>query len=411
MTPSKSKVTVLCQIAKLIRRNLISKLANKYGVSEKTRTFSPTSHILSLIFAQLSHALGLNDVCDTLNNHSGVLTTIRGSTPPSRNGLSYANRNRNPDMAEALFWETLKSLESRNPQFRLGGRKYCAFPRRFKKCISVVDSTTIKLIANCIDWAKHRRRKAAAKMHLRLDLASFLPAFILVKSAKNNDAKEARTVCANIKDGEIVTFDKAYVDFKHLYELLKRGVSWVTRTKDNMKYEVVGRHMAPKGNILRDVVIKLTGTNTSKWYPERLRLVEALVEVDKKMKRITFITNNFEWASLSVCDLYKARWAIEVFFKEIKQTLQLSDFMGYNESAVKWQLWTALLAYVLLRFIAWQSNWEHTFIRLFTALRGVLWSCLDMFSVLNCCGTAGGRPRMRSTPDQCYLPGFEILFS
>ena len=123
MNPSKSKVTVLCQIAKLIRRNLISKLANKYGVSEKTRTFSPTSHILSLIFAQLSHALGLNDVCDTLNNHSGVLTTIRGSTPPSRNGLSYANRNRNPDMAEALFWETLKSLESRNPQFILGGKK------------------------------------------------------------------------------------------------------------------------------------------------------------------------------------------------------------------------------------------------------------------------------------------------
>lgn len=409
MNPSRSKLTVLYQIAKLIPRNLISKLANEHGISGKSRTFSPTSHILALIFAQLSHALGLNDVCDTLNNHSGVLTTIRESTPPSRNGLSYANRNRNPEMAEALFWGTLKSLESVHPRFRLEGRKYCAFPRRFKKVISVVDSSTIKLVANCIDWAKHRRRKAAAKMHLRLDLASFLPAFILVKSAGSNDAKEARAVCSDIKDGEIVTFDKAYVDFKHLYELLKRGVSWVTRTKDNMKYEVMGQHMAAHGNIIRDVVIRLTGVNTSKWYPENLRLVEAFVEVDKKMKRMTFITDNFEWASSSVCDLYKARWAIEVFFKEIKQTLQLSDFMGHNENAVKWQLWTALLTYVLLRFIAWQGNWTHTFIRLFTALRGVLWSCLDMFSVLECCGTAGGRPRMRSAPDQCYLPGFEML--
>ena len=128
--------------------------------------------------------LRLKDVCDTLNNHSGVLTTIRDATPPSRNGLSHANRNRNPDMTEALFWETLKSLESRNPQFILEGRKYCAFPRRFRKSISVADSTTIKLIANCIDWEKHRRRKAAAKMHLRLDLASFLPALFLPNRQK-----------------------------------------------------------------------------------------------------------------------------------------------------------------------------------------------------------------------------------
>jgi hypothetical protein len=408
MNPSKSKVTILCQIAKLIPRNLIPKLANDHGVSEKSRTFSPTSHVLALMFSQLSHALGLNDICDTLKNHSGVLTTIRGSTPPSRNGLSYANVHRNSDMGKSLFWETLKSLESNYPKFRLEGRKYCAFPRRFKKVISIVDSTTIQLVANCIDWAKHRRRKAAAKMHLRLDLASFLPNFVHIKSAKSSDTKEARTVCAGIKEGEIVVFDKAYVDFKHLYELLLRRVSWVTRSKDNMQYEVMGQHMEAKGNIIRDVIIRLTDVNTSKWYPATLRLVEAWVEADDKMKRMIFITNNLEWASSSVCDLYKARWAIEVFFKEIKQTLQLSDFMGYSENAIKWQLWTALLVYVLLRFIAWQSKWDHTFIRLFTTLRGVLWSCLDMFSVLKCCGTAGGKPRMRSAPDQCYLPGFEI---
>jgi len=399
MNPSKSKITVLCQISKLIPRNLIPKLASAHGVSEKARTFSPTSHVLSLMFSQLSHAIGLNDVCDTLNNHSGVLTTIRGSTPPSRNGLSYANANRNSDMAKSLFWETLKSLE---------GRKYRALPRRFKKVISIVDSTTIQLVANCIDWAKHRRRKAAAKMHLRLDLASFLPNFVHIKSAKSNDAKEARTVCSEIKEGEIVIFDKAYIDFKHLYDLFLRCVSWVTRSKNNMQYEVVGQHIEAKGNIIRDVLIRLTGVNTSKWYPVTFRLVEAWVEVDGKIKRMIFITNNLEWASSTVCDLYKSRWAIEVFFKEIKQTLQLSDFIGYSENAVKWQLWTALLVYVLLRFIAWQSKWDHTFIRLFTALRGVLWSCLDMFSVLKCCGTAGGKPRMRSAPDQCYLPGFEL---
>jgi len=124
------------------------------------------------------------------------------------------------------------------------------------------------------------------------------------------------------------------------------------------------------------------------------------------MKKMTFISNNLEWAASSICDLYKARWSIEVFFKEIKQTLQLSDFMGYNENAVRWQIWTALLTYILLRFIAWQSKWEHSFIRLFTALRGVIWNCLDMYSVLECCGTAGGKARMRVTPEQACLPGF-----
>lgn len=310
-------------------------------------------------------------------------------------------------MAKALFWETLRSLESMYPKFRLDSRKYCALPRRFKKVINIVDSTTIKLVANCIDWAKHRRRKAAAKMHLRLDLASFLPNYVHIKSANSNDAKEARLVFAGIKEGEIAVFDKAYVDFKHLYELFLRGISWVTRSKGNMRHDVVGQHTEAKANIIRDVLIKLTGANTSKWYPELFRLIEAWIEVDGKMKRMIFITNNLKWASSTVCDLYKSRWAIEVFFKEIKQTLQLSDFMGYSENAVKWQLWTALLVYILLRFIAWQSKWEHTFIRLFTALRGVLWSCLDAYSVLYCCGTAGGKPRMRASPDQCYLPGFE----
>ena len=406
MNPLKHKMTVLKQIYKLIPRNLVPKLAHKHGVDKQSRSFSPGSHVLALVFGQLSHALGLNDICDTLRNHKGVLTTIRDAVPPSRNGFSHANRTRNADMAEDLFWSALGHLKSISPQFYTQGRNYCAMPRKFKRVINVVDSSTIQLVANCLDWAKHRRRKAAAKMHLRLDLRSFLPNFILVKSANSHDSKEAGTVCAGVNSGEIVIFDKAYVDFKHLYELFLRGVFWISRAKTNMKYEVVGQHSAVKGNILRDEVIKLTGVRTAKWYPQTLRLIEAMVEVDGKMKKMVFISNNFDWAASSICDLYKARWAIEVFFKEIKQTLQLADFMGYNENAVRWQIWTALLTYILLRFIAWQSKWGHSFIRLFTALRGVLWNRLDMFSVLECCGTAGGKVRMRAAPEQAYLPGF-----
>ncbi len=176
-----------------------------------------------------------------------------------------------------------------------------------------------------------------------------------------------------------------------------------------MTYDVVGQHSAPKLNILRDVVIRLTGQRTCVWYPETLRLIEAIVEVDGNPKRMTFITDNFIWSASSICDLYKTRRTIEVFFKKIKQTLQLSGFIGYNENAVRRQIWTALLTCILLRFIAWQNEWKHTFTRLLTVLRGVIWRCLDMGSVLRCCGTASDPVRMRGAPEQAYLPGFAQL--
>ena len=183
MNPSKHSVTVLAQLFKLIPRNLIGRLANEYGVSKRSRRFTPTSHVLTLMFGQLSHAISLNDTCDCLGYHIGALRSMREAVAPSRNALSNANRVRNADMAESLYWNVVDELKRICPSFALQGRHYCGIPRRFKRVISIVDSSTIKLVANCLDWAKHRRRKAAAKMHLRLDLHSFLPKFVLAKSA------------------------------------------------------------------------------------------------------------------------------------------------------------------------------------------------------------------------------------
>ena len=311
-------------------------------------------------------------------------------------------------MAEELFWETLKSLNRSAPEFGMG-RNYCGFPHRFhRRIINIVDSTTIPLVANCIDWAKHRRRKAAAKCHMRLDLGSFLPRFAVVKAAHTHDATEARGVCADMQAGEIVAFDKAYVDFAHLHELNERDVFWVTRAKSNMQYKVVRRNSKPSENIKRDVIIRLKVKKSRQQYPVTLRFVEAIVEIDGKEQTLTFLTNNMQWAASSICDLYKARWAIEVFFKQIKQTLQLADFLGHNESAIRWQIWTALLTYVLLRFIAFRSKWRGAFARLFTLIRGVLWSRLDMYSVLHCCGTAPDPPRIAAVPSQAYQPEFAL---
>jgi len=221
--PTRCKLSILRQICKFVPNHLVPQLARETGVEGDARTYTPWSHVLTLLFAQLTHSLGLNDVCDALALHSGPLSAIRGATAPKRNTLSNANRKRDPVMAEKLFWQTLEHLQNLCPGFGRGRRRRFAF--RFKRMIHLVDSTTLQLVANCMDWAKHRRRKAAAKCHLRLNLQSFLPRFAIVDTARHSDAKKAWELCAGLLAGEIVIFDKAYLDLLHLFELFKRGVS------------------------------------------------------------------------------------------------------------------------------------------------------------------------------------------
>ena len=403
INPTRSQFNILRQICNYIPAHEVSKIARETGAEDKSRTFKPWSHVVSLLYAQLTHSIGLNDLCDSLQLHSGPLSTLRGATAPSRNGLSNANRERAAEMAEKLFWGMVEYLGEQSPRFVAGKRRGLAF--RFKMPIHVVDTTVLELVANCMDWAKHRRRKAAAKTHMRLNLQSLLPSFVIIDTAKEHDNKRARELCAGVKSGEIVLFDKGYVDFGHLRDLDQRGAFWVTRAKDNLAYEVVQKMPKSKDKkILRDEVIVLS--NPNKPAPELMRRVVALVEIDGEEREMVFLTNNLQWSPRSVADLYRCRWQIEVFFKQIKQTLQLADFLGHNANAVRWQVWISLLVYVLLRYLSYVSKWAHSFTRLFTILRAVLWSKLDLLGLLGCYGTAKGSFRHLARPEQAYFAGF-----
>jgi hypothetical protein len=407
MTISSSKpklFSTLGQICKLIPVHLVAKLARETKVEQRARTFTPWSHVVTLLYAQLSHALSLNDVCDGLSFVTGRLQAIRGAKAPSRNGFSHANRVRDPELARRLFWATLEHLHKLSPGF--GQRAARRYGFRFKRLIHLVDSTTITLVANCMDWARHRRRKAAAKCHVRLDWGSLLPRFVVVASAgEGDDGARAPELCAGVSPGEIVVFDKAYVVFVYLYALHTRGVIWVTRAKEKMRYRVIASRPV-SGRILRDEIVEMTLWKTHRDYPEPLRRVVARVEVDGVEKEMAFLTNQLDWAASSVADLYRCRWQIEVFFKQIKQTLQLADFLGHNENAVRWQVWTALLLYVLLRFLAWVHRWAGSFSRLFTLLRATLWMPKNLATLLERYGTADQKKRrMCAHPESAFLPG------
>jgi IS4 transposase len=404
--PTGSKFTVLRQLCNYIPNHLVPKLARETGVVEQARPYDEWSHMVTLEYAQLAHSIGLNDVCDALQLNSGPLSAIRGATPPTRNNLSHANQVRDPVMAQKLFWAVYEYWGELSPRF-VSGKAGKKFAKRFRRTIHLVDSTTIQLIVSCLDWAKHRRRKAAAKCHLRLDWQSFLPRFAIIDTAREADAKRARELCAGIKEGEMVIFDKAYVDFDHLWHLEQRGVWWVTRAKENLQFEGVQTYPTKEGGkIVSDELVGLKNAGAQKVYPGLMRRIVAWVEVEGQERLMTFLTNQLTWSPESVVELYKCRWQIEVFFQQIKQTLQLADFLGTSANAVRWQIWTALLVYLLLRHLAFLSDWSHSFSRLFALVRTGLWRKWDLLDLLARYGTAGGSFRYLGRPEQAFFPGF-----
>jgi hypothetical protein len=227
MQPARHHINVLGQMLKFIPRDIIQRTAKETDVDVKARSHSVLSHLGTMLFVQLAHALSLNDVCDWLRLKVRAIAPF-GLTPPSRNNLSNSNKVRDAKFAEFVFWRTLAHLQHHDLSFgrrRPWGNAGSSLLHRLKVLIHAVDSTVMELVANCMNWAKHRRRKAAAKMHLRLGLNSFLPTFAIVDTASEHDNKRAQEVCAGLAEGEVVVFDKAYVDFEHLHDLDLRGVN------------------------------------------------------------------------------------------------------------------------------------------------------------------------------------------
>jgi Transposase DDE domain/Domain of unknown function (DUF4372) len=400
--PAKSNLTILRQICQHIPGHLTVQLARQHGI--ESLSFTPWSHGVAMLYGHLAGAASLNDICDGLAVNQAALQEIRGASVPSRNGLSHSNRERDAAMAESLYWAVAENLRAAHRGFATGhGAKN--FACRFKRRVHLVDATTIQLVANCLDWAKHRRRKAAVKRHLRLELESFLPSFVLIDTAHQHEATRARELCAELQDGEIAIFDKGYVDLEHLHALHGRGVFWVTPANDNLAYEVI-QERPVEGKILRAWVIALKQHNSKTAYPAPLRWVQAQVEVDGQEQTMEFMTHHLDWSARSVSDLYRCRWQIELFFKSLKQNLQLGSFLGCNADAVRWQIWMGLLVHLLMRFLKWQARWPSHFGRLFVLVRCTMWHGWDLASCLEFYGTAGGQRRMRLNLRQAYLPGF-----
>ena len=364
---TKTVYTIWKQIVKLIPPQIVLEAATETKIL--SRTFTPWSHLLALIYQQLTRTESLNGVCDAASC------------------------------------------------------KYRGFLSRFKeRAIHALDSSTIQLTLNCFDWARHRRQKAAAKLHMNLDLGNRLPSFAIVEEASHHDSVRAEATTANLKCGDILVADRAYTDFKFLCSLAMRGVFYVVRWKRNIKLEVVsarpvekpeaGKSSEAKVRVLKDEIVKPAMPGTAKSDScdgGVLRCVTAEVEYDGKMLEMSFLTNNMEWSARTIAELYRARWGIETFFKELKQTCQIRDFIGYNENAVKWQVWTGLLVHMLLRYLRHVLRWKHRFSRLAGVVRACAWlrrNVVELLESFGANGTARGGIRVVQVSKPLYLQAF-----
>ena len=276
------------------------------GEKVKARKFSYSSQVYLLMLSQFLHLFSLNEIVDVSKIYAAELSRVRGITPANLNTFSNANRTRDPKVMQTFFWTVYDIFRNEEPDF-IKGRHHGRLSKFRLRGIYAIDSTTIQLAFWCIDWAKHRQRKAAVKVHMVANVANRLPHFCVFGKAKDHDSKMEDELFSSLKEGDIGIADRAYNHFKALYRQTARGVFFVVREKAGMKHKVVKK--VPKkdlgANILSDGTIRLTGQRTSKEYPGALRRVRARVQVDGKWRTMVFLTNNFEWAASTIAEYVK----------------------------------------------------------------------------------------------------------
>ncbi len=293
-----------------------------------------------MLFCKFAKSQSLRDISNGLRSATGNLNNLGISKAPSKSTISYQNKNRDWELFQEYYYQLLKSL---GQQAKFKGVKF-----KIKSKIFLLDSTTISLCLSLFDWAKYKTAKGAIKMHTLLDYDGNLPAYINITNGKTADNKGAYNI--PLVKNSVVVADRFYNDFSLLNVWDSNQVFFVVRHKENIKFDIVKENPLPDNrheHILKDEIIELTGTKSKKKFPIKLRKVAIWDDENKQV--IEAITNQKTWTANTISELYKSRWQVEIFFRDIKQLLHIKSFVGTSENAVMIQIWTALITILVLK--------------------------------------------------------------
>jgi hypothetical protein len=344
-------------------------LVKKHDAERAAKGFSCRAQLIAMLFCQLAHADSLRDICNGLACCMGKLVHLGIDVAPNKSTLSYANRHRPAALYEELFYTALGRFRDEEG---LGERKR---KFRFKNKLLSLDSTTISLCLELFPWAKFRRAKGGVKAHVLLDHDDYMPSYVLITEAGRSDVKMAD--CFPINPGSIVAMDRGYNDYGLFGQWTERQIHFVTRLKDNAAYEVLENAVVPANrNILSDQLIQFTGDKARRDCPFPLRRV--VVWDTTGQREIELLTNLMEFGATTIAAIYKDRWEIELFFKALKQNLKVKSFVGTSENALRIQIWTALIAILLLKWMHHLSKAKWSLSNLASMLRLNLFTYRDL---------------------------------
>jgi len=336
---------VFAQIMEFLPLKEFRRCVSKYRGAYKVKSFSCLDQFYSMAFAQLTYRDSLRDIEACLRSQKRLLYHMGFRSIISRNTLANANEHRD----WRIFAEFAQLLINQARQLYRNDKFYVDL----KETVYALDSTTIDLCLSLFPWAKFRKTKAAIKMHTLLDLRGNIPTFINITDGKVHDVNILDVLIP--EPGAIYLIDRGYIDFTRLYTLHQAGAFFVILAKSNLKFKrIYSRPVEKKTGLRCDQTISLVNFYALKNYPERLRRVKIFDA--KNDHTLVFITNIFSMPALSIADLYKCRWQIELFFKWIKQNLRIKSFYGTSENAVKTQIWIAVTIYVLVAILKKRLN-------------------------------------------------------
>ncbi len=346
-----ANINLFSQIISKLDRNIFSKLVKKYQTDKHEKGYNSWSHLVAMLFCQFAKSQSVRDISNGLRSATGNLNHLGVQKAPSKSSVSYQNKNRSWELFRDYYYQLLGRL---GQQARFKQIKF-----RIKSKIFLLDATTISLCLSIFDWAKYKTAKGAIKMHTLLDFDGNLPAYVNITDGKTADNKGAYDI--PLLKGSVIVADRFYNDFSLLNIWDSNGIYFVIRHKENLQYNVIKENELPEKrhqHILKDEIIELKNKSSKEKYPKMLRRVAIWDDVNKQV--IELITNQITWTANTIGELYKSRWEVEIFFRDIKQLLHIKSFIGTSENAVLIQIWTALITILLLKVLKAMAkyNWH-----------------------------------------------------
>jgi hypothetical protein len=361
--------TILAQMQSLFPRYEFEKLVTGYSGDKGIRHFSTWNLLQVMLVVQLTAQRSLRSICDSMRSKKNYWYHL-GLHSLSRNNLSHALMNRSSEIFEKTFYAFLVKLQKAQ-----GLRQDKRF--KFKNCLKVIDSTLVSVCLSMFSWAEFRKAKGGVRLHFMYDNRNQLPEFLIITNGKKHDINAAFEI--PIAANSIYVFDRGYFCYDFMHKINENRAFFVTRAKKNTQYRIVRRNPKHDECIKADWIVKVTGAKSAT-YPEQVRIVKYYDS--QRNRTFEFMTNNFTLTAKTIADIYKSRWDIELFFKWIKQNLRIKTFLGTSENAVRIQVWTALLLYLLVEYIRHVSKTSFPLLKAFRHLSDNVFQNYNLFNLL-----------------------------